>query len=54
MSDDDIFSAWTDRLLTLAPGLPPEQARLYVHDLYFAAQRDLDRGQTEADFERDE
>ncbi len=56
MSDDDTstISAWTERLLAQAPGLSADQARQFVHDLYFAAQRTLDREQSEADFARDE
>lgn len=54
MSDDENISAWTERLLREAPSLPPEQARRFVHELYFAAQRALDEEVWEADFERDE
>lgn len=48
------IAEWTQRLLRVAPELPPDQARSFVHDLYFAAQRALDREVWEADFERDE
>ena len=54
MSDDDIIAAWVSRLSALAPALPIEQVRAFVHDLYYAAQRTLDEEQEEADFERDE
>ncbi|GHF16501.1 hypothetical protein ACWDSD_33555 [Streptomyces spiralis] len=54
MSDDENISAWTERLLREAPALSPEQARSFVYDLYFAAQRALDKEEWEADFERDE
>ncbi|MFI0721029.1 hypothetical protein [Streptomyces sp. NPDC021224] len=52
-ADGDI-AAWTRRLRSEAPALPPEQAQNFVHDLYFGAQRALDRKVWEADFERDE
>jgi hypothetical protein len=45
---------WTQRLVREAPGLPPERAEGFVHDLYFAAQRARDKEVWEADFERDE
>lgn len=48
------IAGWTQRLLGEAPGLSPEQAEVFVHDLYFAAQRALDKEIWEADFERDE
>ncbi len=54
MKDNETISAWTERLLAEAPALSPEQARGFVHDLYFAAQRALDVEQSEADAERDE
>ncbi|MFC5909817.1 hypothetical protein [Streptacidiphilus monticola] len=54
MSDDKVIDAWTERLRREAPGLSAEQARGFVHDLYFAAQRALDEEQAEADLERDE
>ncbi len=54
MKDDDVISAWTERLLAEAPALSPERARTFVGELYFAAQRTLDKEQAEADFNRDE
>jgi hypothetical protein len=54
MNDDENISVWTERLLREAPSLEPEQARSFVHRLYFAAQRALDTEQADADFERDE
>jgi hypothetical protein len=54
MKDDDIISAWTDQLLTLTSAIPHTEARAFVHDPYYAAQRALDQEQSETDFERDE
>lgn len=54
MGDDENIATWTERLLREAPALSPEQARRFVHELYFAAQRALDKEVWEADFERDE
>jgi len=54
MAPEAHIATWTQRLLGEAPELPPEQATVFVHDLYFAAQRALDREVWEADFERDE
>lgn len=54
MSNDENIAIWTDRLLREAPALTPDQAREFVHDLYFAAQRALDKEGWEADFIRDE
>ncbi|MEY9846993.1 hypothetical protein [Streptacidiphilus sp. MAP5-3] len=54
MSDDDIITAWTERLRVQAPGLSPERARRFVHDLFYAAQRELDKEQAEADYDREE
>ncbi|MEY9964319.1 flagellar biosynthesis regulator FlbT [Streptacidiphilus sp. MAP12-16] len=54
MKDDDVISAWTQRLLTQAPVLSPEQARDFVRDLYFAAQRALHEAESEAAFDREE
>ncbi|MEV6104225.1 hypothetical protein AB0M28_05835 [Streptomyces sp. NPDC051940] len=54
MHDDENIATWTERLLGEAPALSPEQARQFVHDLYFAAQRAVDKEVWEADFERDE
>jgi hypothetical protein len=54
MDDDKNISAWTERMLHDAPTRSPEQARTFVHDLYFAAQRALDKEEWEADFEREE
>jgi hypothetical protein len=51
---DENITTWTERLLREAPGLSPEKARDFVHDLYFAAQRALHKEGWEADFERDE
>lgn len=48
------IAAWTQRLLGEAPELSPDKAAGFVHDLYFAAQRALDKEVWEADFERDE
>ncbi|NJP43412.1 hypothetical protein [Actinacidiphila epipremni] len=45
---------WTQRLVGEAPTLPPDRAEGFVHDLYYAAQRALDKEVWEADFERDE
>lgn len=53
-NDDKNISEWSERLREEAPALSPEEARTYVHDLYFAAQRALHREKWEADFERDE
>jgi hypothetical protein len=54
MTDDDIITSWTDRLLALTPGIPRAEAGTFVRDLYYAAQRALDQEQSETDFERDE
>ncbi|MFI7872337.1 hypothetical protein [Streptomyces salinarius] len=45
---------WTDRLLRLDPGISPQDARGFVHDLYARAQADRDEERAEADFEREE
>ncbi|MER6345241.1 hypothetical protein ACWC10_15210 [Streptomyces sp. NPDC001595] len=50
----DPLAPWTDRLLRLGPGIPPEDARRFVHDLYTRAQADSDEERAEADFEREE
>jgi hypothetical protein len=50
----DPLVLWTDRLLRLGPGIPPEDARAFVHDLYARAQADRDEERAEADFEREE
>ncbi len=54
MGDDEIIATWTERLLREAPDLPPERARRFVYELYFTAQRALDKKGWEADFEREE
>jgi hypothetical protein len=48
------IATWTDRLVREAPELPQEKAENFVHDLYFGAQRALDKEVWEADFEREE
>ncbi|SHN02367.1 hypothetical protein [Actinacidiphila paucisporea] len=53
-TNDDNITAWTERLLVEAPDLAPEQARFFVHELYFAAQRAVDKELWEANFVRDE
>ncbi|MFB7481129.1 hypothetical protein ACFUEM_22575 [Streptomyces anulatus] len=50
----DPLAPWTDRLLRLGPGIAPEEARRYVHDLYVQAQADIDKERAEAEFEREE
>ncbi|NED05454.1 hypothetical protein G3I55_27790 [Streptomyces sp. SID6648] len=51
---DDPLAPWTDRLLGLGDGVPPEAARSFVHDLYAQAQADIDKERAEAEFEREE
>ncbi|KOX26052.1 MULTISPECIES: hypothetical protein [unclassified Streptomyces] len=45
---------WTDRLLRLGTGIPPEDARAFVRDLYARARADRDEERAEAGFEREE
>ncbi|MGW4839081.1 hypothetical protein [Streptomyces globisporus] len=51
---DNPLAPWTDRLLRLGGGVPPEAARSFVHDLYAQAQADIDKERAEAEFEREE
>ncbi|WUH89057.1 hypothetical protein OG900_02200 [Streptomyces sp. NBC_00433] len=53
-TNDDNITTWTERLLREAPGMAPEQARVFVYELYFAAQRAVDKELWEANFIRDE
>jgi hypothetical protein len=50
----DPLGPWTDRLVRLDPGISPQDARGFVHDLYVRAQADRDEERAEADFEREE
>ncbi|MFD4371179.1 hypothetical protein [Streptomyces sp. NPDC058486] len=50
----DPLAVWTGRLLRLGPGISPDDARAFVHDLYAHAQSDLDAERAEADFVREE
>ncbi|GHB47755.1 hypothetical protein GCM10010377_43200 [Streptomyces viridiviolaceus] len=50
----DLLEPWVDRLLRLAEGIPADEARRFVHDLYAHAQSDLDEERAEADLEREE
>ncbi|GGR11557.1 hypothetical protein GCM10010497_11780 [Streptomyces cinereoruber] len=50
----DPLAPWTDRLLRLGAGIPPEDARTFVRELYATAQADRDDERAEADFEREE
>ncbi|WP_327286932.1 hypothetical protein [Streptomyces sp. NBC_01198] len=54
VNNDHNIAAWSERLVREAPALTPAQAREFVHDLYFAAQRALDKECWEADFVREE
>ncbi|MER5202581.1 hypothetical protein [Streptomyces sp. NPDC002825] len=51
---EDPLGPWTGRLLRLGPGISPEAARSFVHDLYAQAQSDRDDERAEADFQREE
>ncbi|WP_158708626.1 hypothetical protein [Streptomyces bikiniensis] len=50
----DPLAPRTDRPLRLGTGIPPEDARTFVRELYAAARADRDEERAEADFEREE
>ncbi|MFF5635951.1 hypothetical protein [Streptomyces sp. NPDC012825] len=50
----DPLALWTDRLLRFGTGIPPEDARTFVRELYAAGQADRDEERAKADFEREE
>lgn len=54
LSANGAIDSWTERLLTLTPTLDRMVARTFVHDLYHAAQADLDSVKAQADLEREE
>jgi hypothetical protein len=54
----DPLGPWTEHLRDLTdksnPDAADDTAARFVHDLYAAAQQDLDEQRAEADFEREE
>jgi hypothetical protein len=50
----DPMGNWTDRLQDLNTETNPDAADEFVHDLYMAAQEDLDEQRAKADFDREE